>query len=72
MEVSGQRHAPATLCPSPHPLGKEPRYPLNRSLDGTQSGSGRFGEQKNLLPLPAIEPRIVHYAKPLSGPTVLS
>jgi hypothetical protein len=33
-----------------------PLYPLNRRLVALQSCSGRFGEEKNLLPLPAIEP----------------
>ena len=31
---------------------------LNRRLGGPQSWSGRFGEEKNLLPLPGIEPHI--------------
>jgi hypothetical protein len=26
------------------------RYPLNRSLDGSQTRSGRFGEDRSLLP----------------------
>jgi hypothetical protein len=43
MEVSGQLHAPAALPP-----GKEPRYALDRRLDGPQSRSGRCGEEKNL------------------------
>ena len=33
------------------------RYPVNRSLGGPQSRSGRFGEEKNLLPVRGIEPR---------------
>lgn len=44
MAVSGRLHAPAALA-----LGENP---LNRTLVGSQNGSGRFGEQKNLLPLP--------------------
>jgi hypothetical protein len=36
MGVSGQRHAPAAL----YPRGKDPRYPLDRRLGGTQSRSG--------------------------------
>jgi hypothetical protein len=33
--------------------GKSPRYPLDRSLGGTQSRSGRGGEEKN--PCPFLE-----------------
>jgi hypothetical protein len=37
-------------------LGKEPPpYPLNKRLGGTHSRSGRFAEEKNLLPLQGIE-----------------
>jgi hypothetical protein len=32
---------------------KSPLYPL----DGKQGGPGHCGEEKNLLPLPGIEPR---------------
>jgi len=39
MEVSDQLHAPAALPP-----GKNPRYPLDRRLGGTQSRSGRGGK----------------------------
>jgi hypothetical protein len=35
--------------------GKRPRH-LLYSLGGPQSRSGRFGVEKNLLPLPEIEP----------------
>jgi hypothetical protein len=45
MEVSGQLHALTAL-----PLGKEPRYPLNRRLGGPQSRFGRLGEDKILDP----------------------
>jgi hypothetical protein len=38
--------------------GKNPRYPLDRRLGGPQSRSGRCGLEKNLLPLPGIEPQI--------------
>jgi hypothetical protein len=48
MEVTGQLHAPAALPP-----GKEP---LDRRLGGTQSRSGRGGEEKNSQPPPGIEP----------------
>jgi hypothetical protein len=43
MEVSGQLHASASL---PQEI---PRYPLYRRMDGPQSRSVRYGEQKNLL-----------------------
>jgi hypothetical protein len=49
MEVSGQLHAPATLLP-----GKKPRHPLDRRLGGSQSRSGRGGEEKN-SPFPCKE-----------------
>ena len=31
-------------------------YPVNGRLDDYQSKSGRFGDEKNLLTLPDIEP----------------
>jgi hypothetical protein len=52
--VAGQLNAPIAL-----PLGTELRYPLNRGLGGPQRPSGHFGEQKNQLPLPTIEPLII-------------
>jgi hypothetical protein len=36
--------------------GKSPQYPLDRSLDGPQSRSGRGGEKKNSQPPQRIEP----------------
>jgi hypothetical protein len=51
MEVSGQLHAPAALPP-----GKEPWYPLHRKLGGSQSRSGRGGEEKDCQPLLRLEP----------------
>jgi hypothetical protein len=36
-----------------------PEYPLNKKLNGLKSQSGRFGEEKNLLPLLGIEPQIL-------------
>jgi hypothetical protein len=36
-----------TPCPL-YPRGKSPRYPLDRRLGGSQSQSGRFGEEKIL------------------------
>jgi hypothetical protein len=43
MEVSGQLYAPAALPPGKEPLG------------GSQSRSGRGGEEKNSQPSPRIE-----------------
>jgi len=34
-----------------------PKFPLDKSLGGQQSRSGRGGEEKNPLPLPGIEPQ---------------
>jgi hypothetical protein len=44
----------------PRPLysrGKSPRYSLERRLGGPQNWSGPCEEEKNILPLPVIEPR---------------
>jgi hypothetical protein len=41
------------------PPGKEPRYPLDRKLGGTQNRSGRGGEEKNSHSLPGLEPPII-------------
>jgi hypothetical protein len=38
--------------------GKGPWCPLDRSLSGPQSQSGRGGEEKNSQPRPGLEPRI--------------
>jgi hypothetical protein len=38
---------------------KRPRYPLNRELGGTQDWSRCFGDEKNLLHVPGIEPPFV-------------
>jgi hypothetical protein len=54
MEVSGQLHAPAAL-----PRGKSPRHPLGVGLGEPQSRSGRCGEERNVLPLPGIEHRLL-------------
>jgi len=45
MEVSGQVHVPADL-----PQVNIPWYPLDMRLGGTQSRSGRGGEEKNSQP----------------------
>jgi hypothetical protein len=53
MPVCSQLHAPDT-----YPQKKSSWYPLNKGLSGPQSQPGCFGVQKNLLPLPAIKPRL--------------
>jgi hypothetical protein len=40
-------------------LGKGPQYPLNRRLAGSQSLSGYFEEEKNLLSLQKFESQII-------------
>jgi hypothetical protein len=58
--VSGQLHAPAAL-----PRGKNPRYPFNRTIGGTQSRGRRSGEEKSLTSAenrtPAVQPLARHY-----------
>jgi hypothetical protein len=53
--VSGQLHGPVALPPR----GKSRRYPLDRRLRGPQSRCRRYGEEKHLLLLPGIEPRLL-------------
>jgi hypothetical protein len=48
----GQRSASPSDLVTP---GNEPRYPLSRMLGGQQSRSGRYGEEKNIFPLPGFE-----------------
>jgi hypothetical protein len=48
--VSGQPYASVALPPK-----RKPKYTLNRGLGGPHSRSGRFGEEKNPLPLSGIE-----------------
>jgi hypothetical protein len=40
----------------PYSQGKNPWYPLDRRLGGSQSRNGRGGEEKNSQPPPRIEP----------------
>jgi hypothetical protein len=54
MEVIGQLYVPAALHP-----GKDPWYPLDRRLSGSQSRSRRGGEEKNSQPPPGLEPPII-------------
>jgi hypothetical protein len=44
-----------------HPSRFTPRDPLYRRLGGPHSPSGRWGEEKNLLSLPGIEPRLLSH-----------
>jgi hypothetical protein len=57
MEVSGQLHAPAALPPIKNLGG------THWSVGGPQRRSGRFGEEKIIIPPPGFKPRIV---QPLS------
>jgi len=41
--------------------GKDPRYPLNRTLGGPQSLSGRYGKEKHFIYLLGIEPRTFQF-----------
>jgi len=45
--------------PAALPIGKEPRYPLNRRLGEPQSRSGRLAEKAALLDQLGFELRIV-------------
>ena len=51
MEVKAQPQALATL-----PLWKCLWHPLSSRLNGPQSLYGHSGDEKNILPLPGIEP----------------
>jgi hypothetical protein len=67
MEVSGKLHNAAPLC-----LGEQPLLPTEQQVGGSQSQSECFGEQKNLLPLPGIEPSSYHdFSKYVSTVTQL-
>ena len=46
--------------------GKELRHLLNKGVHELQSRSGRSREQKNALPLPELEPRLVNIPTTLS------
>jgi hypothetical protein len=56
MEMISQLHALAALSPT-----KECPVPTEQKVqvDGLQSRSRRFEKEKNLLPLPRIEPRFL-------------
>jgi hypothetical protein len=51
MEFNVQCHALSTLFPE-----KASLYPMNKRLGGPQNGLGYIGEDKNFIPMPAIEP----------------
>ena len=54
MEVNGLPDGPAALL-----LSKCRRYPLNRRLGVPRGWCRGFGEEKNLLSLLGLEPRIL-------------
>jgi hypothetical protein len=47
----------STSCPAALPPGNSPQNPQYRKVDGPQSWSKRYWENKNLLRLPGIKPR---------------
>jgi hypothetical protein len=51
MEVSSQLHTPASLPP-----WKELLVPIAKEVGGSHIWSGRCGAEKNILPLPGVEP----------------
>jgi hypothetical protein len=51
-----------------YPQGKSLWYPLDRSLGGPQSRSGRGGEEKNSQPPPGIEPQ--NFERPTRSPAL--
>jgi hypothetical protein len=53
MDVCGQIQTPAALPKWSH------WCPLDRWLSGSQSRSGRGGEEKNSQPLPGTEPPVI-------------
>jgi hypothetical protein len=52
------RHEGSTACLSP---GKQPFVPTQYEAVWAQSQYGRFGEWKNVLPLPGIQPWIIQH-----------
>jgi len=50
------QHTPGNLTPPPW---ERTLYPLCKRLDGSQSQSGKFGEEKYTLPPPGFESRPV-------------
>jgi hypothetical protein len=58
MELTGQLHATVALSSV-----KETRYPLDRKQSGSQSRSGRAGEEKNVSKLIISAPRCTRYCE---------
>jgi hypothetical protein len=54
----------STSCLCLSTTGREPKYPLNRRLGGLHNRSGRFREQKNILPLLGFYPWIYQLLTP--------
>jgi len=52
MKVSGQLQAPALLLP-----GEQPPVPTEQEAGWAPEPALTFGKEKNLFPMPAIEPR---------------
>jgi hypothetical protein len=44
-------------APAPLPWREDPMYPMDSRLDEPNSRSRRCGDEKNLVPLPGIEPQ---------------
>jgi hypothetical protein len=58
MHMTGQLHVPDA---APPPRGKRRRYPLNRSLDGPQSWSGRLEATSCPCPIPQTLYQLAHW-----------
>jgi hypothetical protein len=57
LNLSTRRRLVVSFTPRQlYPQGKNPWYPLDRRLGGSQNRSGRGGEEKNSQPLPGFEP----------------
>jgi hypothetical protein len=56
LALDGSGWSSSSLCCFT-PLGKSPRFSLDRGLCGPQNRSERCGVEKNPLPLPGIKPR---------------
>jgi len=61
LNLGTRRRRVSSFTPwSRYPEGKELPAPWNRRLGEHQCRSGRFGEEKNVFLLPAIEPLFLH------------
>jgi hypothetical protein len=63
MEVSSELHAQAALFSA-----KEPRYPFNRWLGGSQNRSGRCGKEK----IPTFAENRTHVVQLVATPMLYS